>query len=119
MRPKKQERSAIDDLFRMRLEQILDQRHVLYRLAGKIDWALVEERFGGLYAESERSGGHYRRCMFPSNLWKQLNGKSGEHYPSRKMLNQASCVVTRAPNSSQHASGQCYNGRDCHHHDVM
>ena len=46
MRPKKQERSAIDDLFRMRLEQILDQRHALYRLAGKIDWALVEERFG-------------------------------------------------------------------------
>jgi transposase, IS5 family len=45
MKPKKQERSGCDDLFRMRLEQILDQRHVLYRLAGKIDWAAVEERF--------------------------------------------------------------------------
>jgi IS5 family transposase len=37
MKPKKQERSASDDLFRMRLEQMLDQRNALYRLAGKID----------------------------------------------------------------------------------
>ena len=56
MKPKKQESSACDDLFRMRLEQILDQRHVLYRLAGKIDWNAVEERFGGLYAEAGRPG---------------------------------------------------------------
>jgi IS5 family transposase len=56
MRPKKQERSLSDDLFRMRLEQMLDQRNALYRLAGSIDWALVEERFGGLYAEEGRPG---------------------------------------------------------------
>ena len=40
----------------MRLEQILDQRHALYRLAGKIDWAAVEERFGTLYSEEGRPG---------------------------------------------------------------
>lgn len=40
----------------MRLEQILDQRHTLYRLAGKIDWNAVEARFGGLYAEEGRPG---------------------------------------------------------------
>lgn len=56
MKPKKQEMSACDDLFRLRLEQILDQRHALYRLAGKIDWNAVEERFGGLYAEEGRPG---------------------------------------------------------------
>jgi IS5 family transposase len=56
MRPKKQERSGCDDLFRMRLEQMLDQRHALYRLAGMIDWAAVEGRFGGLYAEEGRPG---------------------------------------------------------------
>ena len=56
MKPKKQERSRSDDLFRMRLEQMLDQRHALYRLAGKIDWTAVEERFGGLYAEEGRPG---------------------------------------------------------------
>lgn len=56
MKPKKQETSACDDLFRMRLEQILDQRHTLYRLAGKVDWNAVEARFGGLYAEEGRPG---------------------------------------------------------------
>jgi hypothetical protein len=45
MKPKKQEMSAHDDLFRLRLEQILDQRHALYRLVGKVDWTAVEPRF--------------------------------------------------------------------------
>lgn len=40
----------------MRLEQILDQRHALYRLAGKIGWGAVEERFGALYSEEGRPG---------------------------------------------------------------
>ncbi len=40
----------------MRLEQILDQRHALYRVGGKIDWAAVEERFGALYSEEGRPG---------------------------------------------------------------
>lgn len=56
MKPKKQEHSGCDDLFRMRLEQILDQRHALYRLAGKIGWGTVEERFGALYSEEGRPG---------------------------------------------------------------
>ena len=56
MKPKKQERSHGDDLFRLRLEHMLDQRHPLYRLAGKIEWSAVEERFGGLYAEEGRPG---------------------------------------------------------------
>ena len=56
MKPKKQESNACDDLFRLRLEQLLDQRHVLYRLAGKIDWGTAEAHFGGLYAEEGRPG---------------------------------------------------------------
>jgi IS5 family transposase len=32
MKPKKQESSACEDLFRLRLEQMLDQCHALYRL---------------------------------------------------------------------------------------
>ncbi len=56
MKPKKQERKPIDDIFRLRLEQMLDQRHALYRLARKIDWSLAEQRFGGLYSEKGRPG---------------------------------------------------------------
>ena len=56
MKPKEQQRSACEDLFRIRLEQMLDQRHALYRLTGKIDWSVAEARFGGLYAEEGRPG---------------------------------------------------------------
>jgi IS5 family transposase len=56
MKPKKQGSNPCEDLFRMRLEQMLDQRHALYRLAGKIDWASAEAHFGGLYAEEGRPG---------------------------------------------------------------
>lgn len=42
--------------FRLRLEQMLDQRHALYHLASKIDWSLAEQRFGGLYTEKGLPG---------------------------------------------------------------
>ncbi len=40
------------ELFRSRLENIVDQRHSLVRLARLIDWRVFEESFGVLYAEA-------------------------------------------------------------------
>ena len=37
MRPRKPEKSATDDLFRSRLDQIIDMRHELVRLADAIE----------------------------------------------------------------------------------
>lgn len=51
MKPKKQDRSGSDGLFRRCFEQLLDQQHALCRLFVKIDWEAVEARFGRLYAE--------------------------------------------------------------------
>ena len=56
MKPKKQERTLCDDFFRLRLEEMLNHRHELYRLAGEIDWPTVEERFVWLYSEEGRPG---------------------------------------------------------------
>jgi len=56
MKPKQQEREPMDGIFCLRLEQMLDQRHTLYHLAGKTDWSLAEQRFGGLYSEKGRPG---------------------------------------------------------------
>jgi len=39
-------------LFRSRLDQILNRRHPLYRLADSIDWSLFEKEFGPLYVEN-------------------------------------------------------------------
>jgi hypothetical protein len=49
MRPKQPDPKEPDGLFRARLSQQLDMRHPLVRLAGVIDWAGFEDRFGELY----------------------------------------------------------------------
>jgi IS5 family transposase len=37
------------DLYRSRLDQILDPRHALFRLAGLIDWHRFDQEFGRFY----------------------------------------------------------------------
>jgi transposase, IS5 family len=56
MKPKKLERSGTDDLFRARLENIIDLRHPLVRLARETDWAFYEKAIEPLYAEDGRPG---------------------------------------------------------------
>lgn len=43
-------------MFRMKLEQLINQRHELCRLARVIDWQRCEDQFGALYAEEGRPG---------------------------------------------------------------
>ena len=45
-----------EDLFRQQLDNLLDSRHALIRLAQQIPWAQCVERFGPLYAERGRPG---------------------------------------------------------------
>lgn len=56
MQPAVRQRTLEDDLFRQRLENILDTRHALCRLAEQIPWAQCTDRFGSLYAECGRPG---------------------------------------------------------------
>lgn len=51
MKPKKPERSDTDDLFRMRLENLIDLKHPLVRLAHETDWRFFEAAIEPLYAE--------------------------------------------------------------------
>jgi IS5 family transposase len=39
------------DMFRSRLDNLLNRRHPLFVLAGKIDWSFFEREFGVLYVE--------------------------------------------------------------------
>jgi IS5 family transposase len=54
MKPKKPNQREHDDLFRSRLDQILDRQHPLYRLANQINWSAFDKKFGSLYAEKGR-----------------------------------------------------------------
>ena len=40
-----------NDLFKARLDQIVDLGHPLARLAATIDWRFLEERFGAVYTD--------------------------------------------------------------------
>jgi IS5 family transposase len=44
------------ELFRNRLDNLVDMRHELVWLSGLIDWKRFDEAFGELYAEKGRPG---------------------------------------------------------------
>lgn len=48
--------SDADDLFRARLDQILDRSHALVKLADAIDWEQVDRRVAPCYADEGRPG---------------------------------------------------------------
>ena len=48
MRPKKLETTESGDLFRTRLEQIINMKHELVQLAGKIDWEWIDGEIAGI-----------------------------------------------------------------------
>src|SRR5580698_3489430 len=54
MRPKERRESGQNDLFRARLDQIVDVGHPLVKLGKAIDWRFLEDRFGAAY--SDRAG---------------------------------------------------------------
>lgn len=56
MKPRKREPEAQEDLFRARLEQIINMDHALVRLAGRMDWAFFDETFGACYSDKGRPG---------------------------------------------------------------
>jgi hypothetical protein len=54
MRPKKHETTGEEDLFRARLDQIIDMKHELVQLAGRLDWDWLDGEIAPLY--SDRAG---------------------------------------------------------------
>ena len=54
MRPQKPERCGSGDLFRSRLDQIINLRHELVRLAEEIDWSWIDDRLADLYHDAGR-----------------------------------------------------------------
>src|ERR1035437_7644128 len=56
MRPKKHEPTGLNDLFRARLDQIINMQHELVQLAGKIDWDFIDGEIAPLYRDKGRPG---------------------------------------------------------------
>ncbi len=51
MRPRERREGGEQDLFRSRLDQVINMDHALAKLARTIDWRFLEEKFGAVYAD--------------------------------------------------------------------
>lgn len=56
MRPKQREMTGSGDLFRARLDQIINMQHELVQLAGKLDWEWLDREIAPLYSDKGRPG---------------------------------------------------------------
>ena len=51
MRPREQREAGEQDLFRSRLDQVINMDHALVKLARAIDWRFLEEKFRAIYKD--------------------------------------------------------------------
>ena len=77
MRPKKHRTTGSGDLFRARLDQIINMKHELVQLAGKVDWDWIDGEIAPLYSENGRPG-ITTRFMIGLLLLKHIYGLSDE-----------------------------------------
>ena len=77
MRPKKPKAGDEGDLFRARLDQIINMKHELVQLAGKIDWGWIDEQIAPLYSDKGRPGIE-TRFVVGLLLLKHIHGLSDE-----------------------------------------
>ncbi len=52
--PKQQQKARHDDLFRARLDQIINMRHELVVLADRIDWVWLDEQLADCFSDQGR-----------------------------------------------------------------
>jgi hypothetical protein len=82
MRPGKQDWTGEHDLFRARLDQIINLKHELVRLAQTIDWSWIDAELAGCFSEEGRPG-LPTRFMVGLLLLKQIYGLSDEQVCER------------------------------------
>lgn len=77
MRPKKPKATEEGDLFRARLDQIINMKHELVQLAGKVDWDWIDAQIAPLYSDKGRPGVE-TRLVVGLLLLKHIYGLSDE-----------------------------------------
>jgi IS5 family transposase len=86
MRSKRPEQKADADLYRARLDNLLDHRHELFQLAEKIDWDGFEEAFGRFYKPVGRPA-KPTRLMVALSYLKHIHDLSDEEVVARWVEN--------------------------------
>ena len=78
MRPKERRETGEGDLFRSRLDQIIDMKHALVKLAQAIDWRFLEGRFGEVYTDKPGHPPLPTRLMAGLAIIKHMHNLSDE-----------------------------------------
>ena len=87
MRPPRQREAAkSDDLFRARLEQIMDMKHELVQLTGKIDWAGSTARSPRSTAPERRAGDGRAGQRRPGESWAQERRREAKAQAARRRI---------------------------------
>jgi hypothetical protein len=83
MRPKKHETTGTSDLFRARLDQIINMKHELVQLAGKIDWDWLDREIALPHLHIHRSRSSNANCLCGAVLAvpAQLSLNCGQYCP--------------------------------------
>jgi IS5 family transposase len=87
MRPNERRESGQADLFRARLDQIVDPDHALVKLARTIDWAFLERCFGEVYDDDPGRPPLPTRLMAGLSILKYLHDLSDEALCDRWLEN--------------------------------
>src|SRR5215212_6229995 len=78
MRPKERRETGQTDLFRARLDQIVDLNHPLVTLSGAIDWTFLEMHFGVVYDDDPGRPPLPTRLMAGLSILKHMHDLSDE-----------------------------------------
>src|SRR3984957_11063075 len=87
MRPRERRDSGQSDLFKARLDQIVDTDHALAKLGRVIDWRFLEERFGAVYSDKAGHPPLPTRLMAGLSILKHMHNLSDEDLCARWVEN--------------------------------
>jgi transposase, IS5 family len=87
MRPRERRDSGQNDLFRARLDQIVDLDHPLAKLGRAIDWRFLEGRFGAVYSDKAGHPPLPTRLMSGLSILKHMHNLSDEDLCARWIEN--------------------------------
>ena len=86
MKPKEPIDTGQHELFRSRLDQILDMRHAKVVLSGKIDWDFLAERCGENY--SDKPGHPALSTRFPIGICYAIACRAMNGRPSHPQIHR-------------------------------
>ena len=98
MRPRERRETSEQDLFRSRLDQIIDMNHELVKLARAIDWQFLKETFGAVYSDKPGQPPLPTRLMAGLAILKYIAGwrtRTSSTSAARNFSNMCWCSTAR------------------------